>query len=116
MQVAETATQFFISGDRPNVAGLVLAGSADVKNELNGSDLFDQRLGAVVLAVVDVSYGAFLPQALLERLRLGKTQGLRLSLALFAVGMRPGSVLQLSQSIPGCTVPCLTQPELMDET
>ena len=58
MQVAETATQFFISGDRPNVAGLVLAGSADFKNELNGSDMFDQRLGAVVLAVVDVSYGA----------------------------------------------------------
>ena len=58
LQVAETATQFFISGDRPNVAGLVLAGSADFKNELNGSDMFDQRLGAVVLAVVDVSYGA----------------------------------------------------------
>ena len=57
MQVAETATQFFITGDRPNVAGLVLAGSADFKTELNGSDMFDQRLGAIVLAVVDVSYG-----------------------------------------------------------
>ncbi|KAK9862842.1 hypothetical protein WJX84_004294, partial [Apatococcus fuscideae] len=56
-KVAETATQFFITGDRPNVAGLVLAGSADFKTELNGSDMFDQRLGAIVLAVVDVSYG-----------------------------------------------------------
>ena len=58
MQVAETATQFFITNDRPNVAGLVLAGSADFKNELGGSDMFDQRLAAVVLSVVDVSYGA----------------------------------------------------------
>lgn len=57
MQVAETAVQFFISGDRPNVAGLVLAGSAEFKSELSESDMFDQRLKAAVLAVVDVSYG-----------------------------------------------------------
>ena len=37
--------------------GLVLAGSADFKTELSQSDMFDQRLQAVVLAVVDVSYG-----------------------------------------------------------
>ena len=60
MQVAETATQFFISADRPNVAGLVLAGSADFKTELSQSDMFDQRLQAIVLSVVDVSYGASL--------------------------------------------------------
>ena len=58
-QVAETAVQYFISGgDRVNVAGLVLAGSAEFKNELSESDMFDQRLRAAVLAVVDVSYGA----------------------------------------------------------
>ena len=56
-QVAETATQFFITADRPNVAGLVLAGSADFKTELSQSDMFDQRLQAVILSVVDVSYG-----------------------------------------------------------
>jgi hypothetical protein len=56
-KVAELATQFFITNDRPNVAGLVMAGSADFKTELNQSDLFDPRLQAVVLAVVDVSYG-----------------------------------------------------------
>jgi hypothetical protein len=39
------------------VAGLVLAGSADFKTELSQSDMFDPRLQAVVLAVVDVSYG-----------------------------------------------------------
>ena len=49
--------QFFITNDRPNVAGLVLAGSADFKTELSQSDMFDPRLQAVVLAVVDVSYG-----------------------------------------------------------
>ncbi len=57
LQVAEMATQFFITNDRPNVAGLVLAGSADFKTELSQSDMFDPRLQAVVLGVVDVSYG-----------------------------------------------------------
>ena len=58
LQVAESATQFFIANDRPTVSGLVLAGSADFKTELSQSDMFDQRLQAIVLAVVDVSYGA----------------------------------------------------------
>lgn len=40
-----------------NVAGLVLAGSADFKNDLALSDMFDQRLQAKVLKIVDVSYG-----------------------------------------------------------
>ena len=57
LQVAETAVQFFITADRPNVSGLVLAGSADFKTELSQSDMFDQRLQAVILSVVDVSYG-----------------------------------------------------------
>jgi len=56
-KVAEMATTMFISGDRPNVAGLVLAGSAEFKTKLNASDLFDPRLGNLVIKVVDVSYG-----------------------------------------------------------
>ena len=57
-KVAETATQVFVpSGERPNIAGLVLAGSAEFKNELADSDLFDARLKNIVVAVVDVSYG-----------------------------------------------------------
>ena len=58
-KVAELATQFFIdpSTSRPNVAGLILAGSAEFKNVLQGSDAFDKRLGEIVMAVVDVSYG-----------------------------------------------------------
>lgn len=59
-KVAELATQIFITNDRPNVAGLVLSGSADFKTELSQSDMFDPRLQAVVLGVVDVSYGGCL--------------------------------------------------------
>ena len=56
-KVAELATQYFITDNKPNVRGLVLAGSADFKNELQTSDLFDPRLLKAVIKVVDVSYG-----------------------------------------------------------
>ena len=56
-KVAELTTQHFITNDKPNVAGLVLAGSADFKNKLAEADCFDNRLQEVTLAVVDVSYG-----------------------------------------------------------
>jgi peptide subunit release factor 1 (eRF1) len=57
VQVAELAVQYFITDNRPNVAGLILAGSADFKTELQTSGLFDARLQRVVLKTVDVSYG-----------------------------------------------------------
>lgn len=56
-KVAELSTQHFITDDKPNVKGLVLAGSANFKNDLSGSDLFDKRLAEVVIKIVDVSYG-----------------------------------------------------------
>ena len=56
-KVAEIAVQMFITNDRPNVAGLVLAGSADFKNVLSQSEMFDDRLAAVIMSIVDVSYG-----------------------------------------------------------
>lgn len=56
-KVAEHTTQFFITENKPNVSGLVLAGSADFKNELHTTDMFDPRLLAIVVKVVDVSYG-----------------------------------------------------------
>lgn len=56
-KVAETAVTVFITQDRVNVAGIVLAGSADFKKELGESDLFDLRLKAKVVKTVDVSYG-----------------------------------------------------------
>ncbi|KAF8432442.1 peptide chain release factor eRF1/aRF1 [Boletus edulis BED1] len=56
-KVAELAVQHFITNDKVNVSGLVLAGSADFKTELSQSDMFDPRLAAKVIKVVDVSYG-----------------------------------------------------------
>lgn len=56
-KVAETATQLFITDDKINVRGLILAGSAEFKNDLNKDDLFDDRLKSNVLNIVDVAYG-----------------------------------------------------------
>ncbi|KAJ1678966.1 translation termination factor eRF1 [Spiromyces aspiralis] len=56
-KVAETAVQLFISNDKPNISGLVLAGSADFKTDLSKSDMFDPRLAAKIIKIVDVSYG-----------------------------------------------------------
>lgn len=56
-KVAEHAVQHFITNDKVNVSGLVLAGSADFKTELSQSDMFDMRLAAKIIKVVDVSYG-----------------------------------------------------------
>lgn len=56
-KVAEVAVQNFITNDKVNVTGLVLAGSADFKNTLSQSDLFDGRLQSKIVQIVDVSYG-----------------------------------------------------------
>ena len=57
-KVAEMATQLFVpDGQKPNIQGLILAGSADFKSELMRSDLFDLRLKKIVIKMVDVSYG-----------------------------------------------------------
>ncbi|CAH8524513.1 unnamed protein product [Schistosoma rodhaini] len=67
-KVAETATQLFITNDRPNIEGLILAGIADFKSDLGQSDMFDQvstlvnnnffqRLQAKLIKTVDISYG-----------------------------------------------------------
>jgi peptide chain release factor subunit 1 len=55
---AEACTQqFIINNERPNVAGLIFAGSANFKNELYNSDILDPRLKAIVIKIVDTSYG-----------------------------------------------------------
>lgn len=58
-KVAEVCTQYFInqSENKPNVAGLILSGLADFKNDLYQSELFDPRLKKVVIKIVDTSYG-----------------------------------------------------------
>lgn len=56
-KVAEVAVQMFITADKVNVSGLILAGSADFKNELSRSDMFDGRLQSKIVKIVDISYG-----------------------------------------------------------
>lgn len=56
-KVAELAVQMFITNDKSNVSGLIVAGSADFKSELSASDMFDPRLRNIILKIVDVSYG-----------------------------------------------------------
>lgn len=56
-KVAEVAVTLFIQNDKPSVAGLIMAGSADFKTELSQSDMFDPRLQAKIIKLVDVSYG-----------------------------------------------------------
>ena len=56
-KVAEFAVQFFISDNKCNVKGIVLAGSAELKHDLMTSELFDPRLQKMVIKMVDVSYG-----------------------------------------------------------
>ena len=56
-KVGELTTSFFITNDLPNVKGLILAGSADFKSELEKSAHFDPRLKEKVLQVIDISYG-----------------------------------------------------------
>ena len=49
--------QAFISDNKCIVTGIVLAGSAEFKNDLNKTDMFDPRLQTKVVNIVDVSYG-----------------------------------------------------------
>jgi len=57
-KVAELATQMFITNDKPNITGLIIAGSAEFKTDLTRSDLFDPRLENVIVPpLLDVSYG-----------------------------------------------------------
>jgi peptide chain release factor subunit 1 len=56
-KVAELATQFFIKEDRPTIAGLVLAGSAEFKQQLTSTELLDPRLTNIIVKVVDIAYG-----------------------------------------------------------
>lgn len=56
-KVAEMATSKFITNDAVNVAAIVLAGSAEFKNDLLKSDLFDPKLQKAVISIVDVAYG-----------------------------------------------------------
>ena len=56
-KVAELANHWFITNDKPNVVGLVMAGNAGFKTELSETEMLDKRLLPIICSVVDVSYG-----------------------------------------------------------
>merc|ERR1711934_1281366 len=57
VKIAELANGLYLTNDKINVSGLVLAGSADFKNVLSANDVFDGRLQAKILTIVDIAYG-----------------------------------------------------------
>lgn len=56
-KVAELSNKFFIENNKPNVDGIIIAGSANFKNVLYENSLFDDRLKKIVISIIDVSYG-----------------------------------------------------------
>lgn len=56
-KVADYTTNHFITNDKPNVKGIILAGSADFKNEIPEAENFDPRLKPLILKSLDVAYG-----------------------------------------------------------
>lgn len=52
-KVAETAVQCFITDDKVNVSGIILAGLADFKTELHQSDMFDPVKQLDLTIIVD---------------------------------------------------------------
>ena len=56
-KVAEMANTNFISDNKCNVKGIVMAGSADFKTVISECDDFDKRLKEKVIGLFDVSYG-----------------------------------------------------------
>lgn len=56
-KVCENATPLFISDEKPNVAGLIIAGCADFKTQVYESAVLDPRIKKIVCNIVDISYG-----------------------------------------------------------
>lgn len=56
-KVCENATPLFITDEKPNVEGIIIAGCAEFKYQVNESAVFDARLKRVVCNIVDISYG-----------------------------------------------------------
>jgi peptide chain release factor subunit 1 len=56
-KVAELANQYYISDNLCNQKGIIIAGFADLKNELNNSSILDQRIKAKILQTLDIAYG-----------------------------------------------------------
>jgi peptide chain release factor subunit 1 len=55
-RVAESTKRRFLSDGIPNVTGIVLAGCAQLKNQLQSSELLGDQLQSLVMGTVQVSY------------------------------------------------------------
>ena len=57
-KVSEICNQHFIpDGQKINVEGIIIGGSSEFKNELNSSELLDEKLREKIFQIVDLSYG-----------------------------------------------------------
>lgn len=57
-KIAEISLQHFIpDGQKPIIQGLIIGGSSEFKNELNSSELLDERLRVKLYQIIDLSYG-----------------------------------------------------------
>ncbi|OHT11444.1 Eukaryotic peptide chain release factor subunit 1 [Tritrichomonas foetus] len=56
VRVSESAKRCFISNGTPNITGIILAGCAQLKNELQSSELLGDKLKGLVMAIFDVAY------------------------------------------------------------
>jgi peptide chain release factor subunit 1 len=54
--VAEAARRRFITNGQPNVTGIVLAGCAQLKHQLQASELLGGKLRPLVIGIIDVAY------------------------------------------------------------
>lgn len=69
-KVCESAVSCFITDDKPNVAGLIVAGYADFKTNVAESQFLDGRLKKIIMNIVDISYGG--EQGLSQAIELSK--------------------------------------------
>jgi len=58
-KMSEFATKYFIDPltTRPNVKALIIAGSADFKDQLSSNKFLDQRLVPIVASTLDIAFG-----------------------------------------------------------
>lgn len=70
VKVSEAAKRCFISNGLPNVTGIILAGCAQLKNELQSSELLGDKLKNIVMAIFDVAYDG--EQGFYEAIRKSK--------------------------------------------
>ena len=56
-KVTELTVHHFIKDDKVSVKGLILAGSAEFKNDLSTTDLLDARIKEKIIKIVDIAYG-----------------------------------------------------------